>query len=103
MLRRAYSTSWLRSYVVATIYFIQGTPSLIIGHHLLTGKVVELDKPLAVLAKRHSQQEQSDLVDEMDSHKSGSTEYEIIALVRRKIIFKNRPKPIITSTLPKHT
>lgn len=75
----------------------QGTPSLIIGHHLLTGKVVELDKPLAVLAKRHS-------VSVDEDRESGSTsnnkEYEIIALVTRKIIFKNRPKPIVTSSLP---
>ena len=82
---------------------IQGTPSLIIGHHLLTGKVVELDKPLAVLAKR-SKDANNDAMDHAGNQESGMIEYEIMALVRKKILFKNRPKPIITSTLPiKHT
>ena len=76
-------------------FFTQGTPSLIIGHHLLTGKVMELDKPLAVLEKRGVA-----VNAHTETQESGRTEYEIIALVRKKIIFKNRPKPIITSTLP---
>ena len=90
--------------------YVQGVPSLIIGHHLLTGRVTELEKPLAVLAKRSPQapelaQDLGKTVEERYGQESGGgTEYEIVALVRRKLIFKNRPKPIITSTLPvKHT
>ena len=63
-----------------------GTASLIIGHHLLTGKAVALEKPLAVLTKSSS---------------SSTTEYCVTALVRRKLVFKNRPKPIVSASVPK--
>ena len=63
---------------------------LIIGHHLLTGKVVDLDKPYAVLHKK---------VDN-DYGRKGDTQYDICALVKKKIIFKTRPKPIVFKSVP---
>ena len=58
--------------------------SMIVGHHLLSGKVVALDKPLAVLRKC------------VDEEQNGAPEYRIIAFITQKEIFKNRPKPIVS-------
>ena len=101
----------------------RGVPNLILGHHLLTGKVVELEKPFAVLKKRVSvdgtdgqdpipsvglepdsnsgmEWSSSDFENRADTART-VTEYEIVALITQKLIFKNRPKPIITKVLPR--
>ncbi|KAM3918227.1 chromosome transmission fidelity protein 8 homolog [Leptodactylus fuscus] len=74
-------------------YTKEGVPLLIIGHHILYGKVARLEKPFAVLVKSNSQA----LVDAMDTGDVAETKYNITALIKRKIIFKTRPKPIITN------
>ena len=103
----------------------RGVPNLILGHHLLAGKVVELEKPFAVLKKRvNSVGGTSDCQNPIASagldpdpnssmewspsdFQNGTgtartvTEYEIVALITQKLIFKNRPKPIITKVLPR--
>lgn len=83
----------------------KGTPTLIVGHHLLTGKVVTLDKPYAILRKR-KQDDSEEGMDgmELDSVKlsvGSCPEYEVVALISKKVIFKNRPKPIITKAAVK--
>ncbi|CAH8643860.1 unnamed protein product [Dicrocoelium dendriticum] len=60
----------------------QGEPIFIIGHHVLFGKLVMLEKPFVVTRK-----------DSKDS-----AEYRVTALIRRKLLFKTRPKPIITTS-----
>jgi chromosome transmission fidelity protein 8 len=75
-----------------------------IGHHLLEGKVASLPKPLAVL-QRHGQEphfdDGNDDVDaEMDENLVSAVKpgWDVIAIVKRKIIFSKRPMPIVGST-----
>ena len=59
------------------------TPILIIGHHILYGKSVKLEKPLVVMTKPQNQGQ--------------DTEYQVQTIIRNKLIFKARPKPIIAN------
>lgn len=71
-----------------------GRPQMIIGHHLLTGSFVNLDKPLAVMKKNVT------IISEEMDNDATQTSYEIMALVKRKLIFNNRPKPIVSKKMP---
>ncbi|KAJ7238576.1 Ctf8-domain-containing protein [Mycena haematopus] len=76
-------------------------PTLMVGHHLLEGKVTQLPKPLAVLRRVAG----ADLDDAMDCDdrpgesqakpETSTVSWDAIAVVKRKIVFSKRPMPIV--------
>ncbi|KAH9943033.1 Ctf8-domain-containing protein [Epithele typhae] len=82
-------------------------PTLMIGYHLLEGKLVNLPKPLAVLHRRDSLPSGDDDADGMDVDEEGAggapgplssqraTGWDIVAVVKRKMVFAKRPTPIV--------
>eukprot|EP01095_Lingulamoeba_sp_RSL-Kostka_P002165 TRINITY_DN13055_c0_g1_i1.p1 TRINITY_DN13055_c0_g1~~TRINITY_DN13055_c0_g1_i1.p1 ORF type:complete len:122 (+),score=30.05 TRINITY_DN13055_c0_g1_i1:53-418(+) len=68
----------------------KGDPTLTIGNHLLTGKIIQLEKPFALLEKT-----KESLDDKEDDVTKVKTSYEVVTIIYKKILFKDRPKPII--------
>eukprot|EP00730_Choanoeca_flexa_P006040 TRINITY_DN12070_c0_g2_i1.p1 TRINITY_DN12070_c0_g2~~TRINITY_DN12070_c0_g2_i1.p1 ORF type:complete len:109 (+),score=27.42 TRINITY_DN12070_c0_g2_i1:622-948(+) len=63
---------------------IKGTKAeMIIGNHHMRGKVQDLSKPFALMKKGSNTEEQE------------TRHYIVEAIVRRKVVFNTRPKPLV--------
>lgn len=60
---------------------------LTIGHHLLEGKFVQLKKPMAVLDKAAAGGDGGD---------GAAGGYRVLGVVRTKVLFKSRPRALIS-------
>ncbi|EKM58527.1 uncharacterized protein PHACADRAFT_140527 [Phanerochaete carnosa HHB-10118-sp] len=72
--------------------------TLLIGHHLLEGKLVNLNKPLAVMHRqpRPEDADQDIDADSQPRHEpSVPPQWDIIAVVKRKMVFAKRPMPMV--------
>ncbi|KAF7971068.1 hypothetical protein HWV62_22125 [Athelia sp. TMB] len=73
-------------------------PTLSIGHHLLEGKIVSLSKPLGVM-QRTSGARGAVMGDEgMEEVAAASVQWDVVAIVKKKIVFSKRPMPIVGRT-----
>ncbi|KAI0701529.1 Ctf8-domain-containing protein [Cerioporus squamosus] len=78
-------------------------PTMMIGHHLLEGKLVNLAKPLAVLHKHDSppgMEDEAAMEVEDDSPRPPAPQaksWDIVAVVKKKMVFSKRPMPVVGS------
>lgn len=85
----------------------QSKPTLAIGHHLLEGKIVSLPKPLGVIQRStppsalrqnaHNHDPEEDGMDgrQADESDAVSSQWDMLAIVKKKVVFSKRPMPII--------
>ncbi|XP_058774203.1 uncharacterized protein LOC131648467 [Vicia villosa] len=72
--------------IFAGILTYQEVYTLTIGYHELTGSKISLKKPLLVLKK----------VKHMDGENCSDVELQVVGIIRHKILFKTRPKALIS-------
>jgi hypothetical protein len=68
---------------------------LTIGHHLLVGVLVDLKKPLAVVQKERCTEHTPKTRRLDDPQPQATAKYSVAGLVRKKLVFQQRPVHII--------
>ncbi|CAM6089274.1 unnamed protein product [Calypogeia fissa] len=68
-----------------------------VGYHELEGSKVTLKKPLVIMKKKKVAENEME-VDLSESYGQGSSdvEMEVVGIIRHKLLFKNRPKALIS-------
>ncbi|KAH7699936.1 replication factor C complex [Aphelenchoides avenae] len=62
------------------------TPLLFIQHQMYVGEVKTMKKPFLIMDRRTVRD---------DPERAGDKKVDIVGIVRRKLVFKHRPRPII--------
>ncbi|CAH9108749.1 unnamed protein product [Cuscuta epithymum] len=65
-----------------------------VGYHELTGNRITLKKPMLVLKKNKL------LKEENSESNSANVELDVIGIIRQKILFKTRPRALISKSQP---
>lgn len=82
-------------YIGTLLFDLKGTPYMVVGYHLLKGVVSNLDNPVAVMSKSNSDKNTTILSEDSFDNRDQERFYEISAIIRKKISFHLRPKPIL--------
>jgi len=82
--------------------------TLLIGYHLLEGKLVNLPKPLAVLHRHQADKDDDTMANEEDAMNEddkarpprAQAGWDVVAVVKRKMVFSKRPMPMVGRVEP---
>ena len=78
----------------SSLFCFKNKPTLVIGHHLLEGKVVNLPKPLGVLHKHVRNPGSSSEAPHDSEGEDKQVRWDVTAVVRKKMVFSKRPMPV---------
>ncbi|KVI04731.1 Chromosome transmission fidelity protein 8 [Cynara cardunculus var. scolymus] len=80
------------------LVLVQENYTFTVGYHELSGSKIPLKKPLLVLKKTIKSDMEIDQND--DDLSSSRVELEVIGIIRQRILFKTRPKALISKPQP---